>query len=335
MVDSSPSGSVGLPRLSVVVLSWNTRDLTLACLAALERDGFVGGREVVVVDNASSDGSVEAVRARFPATKLVVNCENRLFAAACNQGALAAHGDWLCLLNSDTEVAPGALQQLVEFLEQEPAYAMAAPQLRSPDGSIQRFCRRLPTRAEALFGIGVLSRHWPGTRVLSRYTMQDFDHAHDLDVEQPMGACMVLRRSEFLGLGGFDERLSLYYNDVDLCFELGARGRRIRFLAAARVMHHLGGSTARNPSRSRLWWANRACWFAKRHGATGGLLVQVSLLLEQGGVVLRTWLNPRRSLAEKRAAWGETLGLLRTVCAAARDARAGSRPMATSRPARA
>ncbi|MEY3160533.1 MAG: hypothetical protein RIT25_524, partial [Planctomycetota bacterium] len=150
MADSPlPPGPVA-PRLSVVVLSWNTRELTLACLGALARDAFPGGREVIVVDNASADGSAAAIRERFPEVRLVVNGENRLFAAACNQGARAAQGEWLCLLNSDTEVAPGALAQLVDFLAAHPSHAMAAPQLRSPDGSIQHFSRRLPTLAEAL-----------------------------------------------------------------------------------------------------------------------------------------------------------------------------------------
>ncbi len=326
MAESPPSPGARPPKLSVVVLSWNTRDLTLACLGALARDGFEGGREVIVVDNASADGSAAAVQESFPGVRLLVNGENRLFAAACNQGAAAAQGDWLCLLNSDTEVAPGALQQLVAFLESHPAYAMAGPQLRSPDGSIQRFCRRLPTRAEALFGVGCLVQTWPGTLVLANYTMADFDHDHDRDVEQPMGACMVLRRQEFLDLGGFDELLSLYYNDVDLCAELRARGRLIRFVAAARVMHHLGSSTARNPRRSSLWWENRAAWFGKRHGRSGSMLVRLSLGVELAGRVLRTALNPRRSLADKRAALVEARSLWRSVRAAARAGRARRTP---------
>lgn len=330
MADSPVPPGADAPRLSVVVLSWNTRELTLACLGALARDGFAGGREVIVVDNASADGSVAAIRERFPEVRLVENRENRLFAAACNQGARAARGTWLCLLNSDTEVAPGALGQLVDFLASHPEHAMAAPQLRSPDGSIQRFSRRLPTRAEALFGLGFLSRTWPGTRVMAHYTMQDFDHDHDCDVEQPMGACMVMRRQEFLDLGGFDELLSLYYNDVDLCAELRARGRRIRFVATARVMHHLGGSTSRNPGRSALFWENRTAWFAKRHGWSGSFLVRLTLAMELTGIVVRTTLNPRRGFADKRAAWARALALWRTAGRAARAGRAhAAAPMAT------
>ncbi len=332
MAESPLSPGASAPRLSVVVLSWNTRELTLACLGALARDGFTGGREVIVVDNASADGSVAAIRERFPGVVLVENRENRLFAAACNQGARVARGTWLCLLNSDTEVAPGALQILVAFLEAHPEHAMAGPQLRSPDGSIQRFCRRLPTLAEAFFGLGFPSRTWLGTRVTAHYTMQDFDHDHDSDVEQPMGACMVLRRQEFLDLGGFDELLSLYYNDVDLCAELRARGRRIRFVSAARVMHHLGSSTSRNPGRSALFWENRTAWFAKRHGRAGSLLVRLTLAMELAGIVARTTFNPRRGLADKRAAWASALGLWRAAGKAARSGRSrAAAPMAPRR----
>lgn len=324
MAESSLPADSSSPQLSVVVLSWNTRELTLACLAALGRDGFQGTREVIVVDNASADGSVAAVRERFPEVRLLVNSENLLFAAACNQGARAARGAWLCLLNSDTEVAPGALQQLVAFLADHPAYAMAGPQLRSPDGSIQRFCRRLPTRAEALFGAGILSRCWPGTRICARQAMQDFDHDHDADVEQPMGACMVLRRDEFLALGGFDELLALYYNDVDLCHDLRSRVRRIRFVSTARVMHHLGGSSGRNEMRLSLWWQNRTAWFAKRLGTIGSLLAHACLAVELASIILRTVLNPGRSLASKREGLARARALWTAVRAAARAARAKS-----------
>ncbi len=324
MADSPlPPGPVA-PRLSVVVLSWNTRELTLACLGALARDAFPGGREVIVVDNASADGSAAAIRERFPEVRLAVNGENRLFAAACNQGARAARGEWLCLLNSDTEVASGALALLVDFLAAHPSHAMAAPQLRSPDGSIQHFSRRLPTLAEALFGAGTLSRCWPGSSIRARQSMADFDHDHDADVEQPMGACMVLRRDEFLALGGFDELLALYYNDVDLCHELRQRGRLIRFLASARVMHHLGGSAAHNPMRSSLWWRNRTAWFAKRHGATGSLLAQACLAVELASILIRTACNWRRSLASKREEFSQARILWRSVRAAARAGRASS-----------
>jgi len=136
---------VSAPVLSVVVLSWNTRALTLACLEALYRETPRHAREVVVVDNGSADGSADAVAQRFPAVRLVRNPDNRLYAAGNNQGAHAASGEFLCLLNSDTEVAPGALDTMVDFLRANPGHGAVAPMLVDPDGTVQRACQEFPT----------------------------------------------------------------------------------------------------------------------------------------------------------------------------------------------
>ena len=144
------------PDLSIVILTWNTVDLTLACLEALEREADVGDgprytREVIVVDNGSEDRTAEAVAERFPDVVLVRNDENRFYAAGNNQGAQVATGRWLCLLNSDTEVRPGALDRLVDFLEQNGGeYGACAPRLVHPDGKVQKACKRFPGLMVAL-----------------------------------------------------------------------------------------------------------------------------------------------------------------------------------------
>jgi N-acetylglucosaminyl-diphospho-decaprenol L-rhamnosyltransferase len=138
------------PALSVVVLSWNTKDLTLACLRALHAEQPKHRREIVVVDNASHDGSADAIAAEFPGVTLERNAENVGYSGGNNQGARLATGRFLCLLNSDTEVRPGALDQLVDWLIEHPEYGMAAPRLVNPDGSVQRACMAFPGPFTAL-----------------------------------------------------------------------------------------------------------------------------------------------------------------------------------------
>jgi GT2 family glycosyltransferase len=244
------------PGLSVVVLSWNTRELLGACLSALARDTAREPREILVVDNGSRDGSAEMVARDFPTVRLLHNAENRLYAEGNNQGARAATGRYLCLLNSDTEVRPGALDRLVEFLETHPEYGAAAPKLVNADGSVQRACSRFPTLLDPLFDSTALGLVPPGSWLLWWIRMGDFDHEHSRDVPQPPGACFVMRRDEYLALGGLDPAMSLFFNDVDLCRMLSRGRRRIRYLSeaevcttAARRRRRTSGATATSSGR--------------------------------------------------------------------------------------
>lgn len=252
--------------LSLVVLSWNTVELTLACLKAVAADPSPRAREVIVVDNASGDGSADRIAEAYPGVVLLRNHTNRLYAAANNQGAQAARGKWLCTLNSDTEVRSGALEALVEFLGAHPDYGAASPRLVYPDGSVQPACKRFPGPLTALTFENRLAKGWPGRWLQDRYMMRDFDHLSDRDVPQPPGAVFCMDRSEFLEMGGLDEALPLYFNDVDMSRRLWRRGRKIRYLAGPEVMHHEGASTRRNTSSLVRWFRNRNTYYRKHYG---------------------------------------------------------------------
>jgi GT2 family glycosyltransferase len=302
----------GSVRLSVVVLSWNTREILRACLAALLRDAPSEPREVLVVDNASADGSADMVARDFPSVRLLRNAENELYARGNNAGARAATGRYVCLLNSDTEVRPGALESLVRFLEQHAAYAAVAPQLVNPDGSVQHACTRLPTLLDPLWEATALGSFPPGSWLSRRHHMADFDHVHSRDVAQPPGACFVMRRAEFLELGGFDPTLSLFFNDVDLCRSLRQRGRKIRYLADAVVLHHGGVSTreCQQRARSLYWFKNREAYYLKNHGRLAAQWVRAVVGLWALECDLRIRLGPRPAGA-KRAALADLRAFVR------------------------
>ena len=300
------------PGLSVVVLSWNTRELLGACLSALARDTAREPREILVVDNGSRDGSAEMVARDFPTVRLLHNAENRLYAEGNNQGARAATGRYLCLLNSDTEVRPGALDRLVEFLETHPEYGAAAPKLVNADGSVQRACSRFPTLLDPLFDSTALGLVPPGSWLLWWIRMGDFDHEHSRDVPQPPGACFVMRRDEYLALGGLDPAMSLFFNDVDLCRMLSRERRRIRYLSEAEVLHHGGASTQAYERRNRnlVWTQNRAAYYRKHYGRIGERWFRAIVGLWGLEFALRIRLGPRTAEA-KRAALADLRALLR------------------------
>ncbi|MEO6708712.1 MAG: glycosyltransferase family 2 protein [Planctomycetota bacterium] len=263
--------------VAVVIPAWNTRELLASCLLALERSSVPV--EIVVVDNHSSDGSADMVEREYPRVKLVRNLENRGFAAASNQGIASTSAPFVLLLNTDTEVAPDAIERLLRFLEQNPAYAGAAPRLVNPDGSTQRACMNFPVLSTALWFATPLERWFPHSAELERYFARSFDHEHDSDVDQPPAAALLLRRAALERVGLLDESMFLFFNDVDLSKRLAAAGWRSRFLRDARVVHVGGASTRQLGERLERWHLDRLRYYRKHHGWLAGPWVKAATSL--------------------------------------------------------
>ncbi|HHI80335.1 MAG TPA: glycosyltransferase [Planctomycetes bacterium] len=260
--------------LSVCVLSWNTRELTLRCLDSLKAARLREGSEVLVLDQASEDGSAEAIAERHPWVRLIRSPENTGFAIGNNLCAAEAKGEYLVLLNSDTEVPAGGLEQLADFLATHRDYGASSPRLVNPDGSVQPSCKRFPGFGTALVYDLPWAR-WPLLRRLDdRYHYRDFDHQHDADIEQPPAACFCLRRSLWEELGGFDPDLWLFYNDVDLCLRIHRKGLKIRFLSEVVIRHHEGASTRNFAGRIRHWGRDRIRYYRKWKGPLGAWWVR-------------------------------------------------------------
>ncbi len=287
----SEGGRPAAPKVSVVVLSWNTRELLAACLETVRATAREVALECIVVDNASADGSAELVAQRFPEMTLLRNARNEGYAIGNNLGAARARGEHLFLLNSDTELRPGALAALVAFLDAHPGHGACAPRLERPDGSPQPSCKAFPRLATAVFFDTVFERWFPGNREIPRYFMKDFDHAHTRDVDQPPGAALLVRRALWEELGGFDPELWLFFNDVDLCRRIAQRGLLRAYVAEARVLHHEGRSTAQFPRFGAIWHRNRLAYYRKTWGWRGTLLAR-----------LMTWVRGREELARLRRA---------------------------------
>ncbi len=245
--------------LSVVIVNWRTRELLAACLqslrAALGHRLATGAAEIIVVDNASEDGSAEMVRGRFAEVCLIANRENRGYAAGNNQGIAAARGRHVMLLNPDTEVPRAAIERLEACLAECPRAGAAAPMLIYPDGRPQVSLRGFPTPVGLLGAVTGLARLAPASSALAAYQPRDLPPARAI-VEQPMASCLLLRGEALREVGGFDEAFPIFFNDVDLSWRLRQAGWETWFVPDARVVHH-GGASTRQVRLAMLWESHR------------------------------------------------------------------------------
>lgn len=259
-----------LPKLSILIVSFNTRELTLACLESIKHYPPEGPFEVIVIDNASQDGSSEAVVERYPDTRLIQTGDNLGFARANNLGMREATGDVLVLLNSDTEVHPGALTHLQRAFHSDPSLPAAGGRLLNTDGTQQFGIRFFPSLAnalsEAFFLHHLFSGPWSG-EVEMRPDRYQTDH----EVEWLTGAYLAVRRQWYERLGGLDWGFFMYMEDTDWCYRIHRAGGTIRYLSDSVVTHHGGGSSkgsvkmdvVRSQAKDRYARLHFALWRAR------------------------------------------------------------------------
>lgn len=250
-----------VPRVAVVIVSFNTRDDLLRCLRSLRADSS-GAFEVVVVDNASEDGSVDAVAGAFPAVRLVRNPANEGFGKASNQGWRAARAPYVLFLNSDTEVPPGLLDTLAGILDERPDVAIVGPRTVDADGVVQ-VSTGPDLRPLDEWRQGRLVR---GVKRREPAALAQAERAHSVEHEPVWvsGACLLARRSVLEATGGFDEGFFLYEEDVDLCVRAQTHGR-VLFTPAVTVRHSLGASMTKAPARARLEYHKSHLRYYRKH----------------------------------------------------------------------
>lgn len=271
--------------LSVIVLSWNVRELLRECLQSVIRcqasgvSGQMGVRialptdicpltpELIVVDNASTDGSAEMVAAEFPEAKLIRNAENLGFARANNIGIAASTGRYVLLLNSDTVVPAGALASLVAFMDAHPQAAACSPRLAQPDGAPQPYAfGRDPS-------LGYLLRRGL-TRALFRRPLHDWAVAEPLGVDWVSGACLLVRRAAIEQVGGLDEAMFMYFEDNDWCRRMRLASWQVWYVPTVAITHIGGAGLKQNPAARAAYYRSLAHFYRKHYG----LLAQALLL---------------------------------------------------------
>ena len=256
-------------RFSIVVVSYNTADLLARCLASVLAQ-IGDDDEVVVVDNASGDGSAALVEREFPDVRLIASAENLGFGAGNNRALAVTDGAYALLLNPDCELAPGSLDGLHRFMESHPRAAVAGGRLRYPDGSFQHASFRFPTLWQV--ALDVFPVHW---RLTESHLNGRYPRAWDtraFEIDHPLGALMCVRRAAIEEVGGFDERFFMYAEEVDWCLRFKRAGWQVWHCPDAVAIHHAGQSTKQHAaamfrqlhrSRFLLYDLHYPRWFAR------------------------------------------------------------------------
>jgi N-acetylglucosaminyl-diphospho-decaprenol L-rhamnosyltransferase len=239
--------------LGVVVVNHNAGPYLARCLESLRTAAGDIRTDVVIVDNHSSDGSVDRIAERHPEVRVISNPRNVGFARAANQGLDATDAPFVLLLNPDAELIGGTLGALVKVVRERPRAGAVGVLVRNPDGTLQPSARRVPPLGEAL-GHAFLGPLWRDNPWTSSYTMADWDRSTEREVEWVSGSAMVLRRSALDEVGFFDEGYFMYVEDVDLCTRLRRAGWQVLFSPELEVVHQIGVST--KGQRGRMAFAH-------------------------------------------------------------------------------
>jgi len=267
-------------QLSVIIVNWNVKGLVINCIRSIHEHKRDLSVEVIVVDNGSSDDSVEALRSQFPDITVMAMKSNLGFAKANNRAIANAHGKYIFVLNPDTEIQADSLQKLVYYLDTHSDVALVAPKLVNAEGKFQLGSVRRDPTLQALLMILLKIQHvLPNARSLKRYYFVDFDPDKEQDVDQIMGAAMCFRRSTLDRHGLFDEKFFLWFEEVDLCRRLRQAGERIVYNPEAQVLHHGGLSFKQQLplAKQRIYNKSVIHYFFKHHGIGAAAVLMLAM----------------------------------------------------------
>jgi GT2 family glycosyltransferase len=261
--------------LSIVIVSWNTRELLDKCIASIYACPPPGAFETWVVDNASVDGSVEMVREKYPQVRLMGSQENMGFARANNLAIRESTGKYVVLLNPDTEVKPGAFDILTCFMDEHPNAGGAGPYLLNPDGTFQVSCYPLPTLSREVWRLFHLDLIFPyGT-----YRQESWNPNQFREVGVLKGACMILRHAALDQVGLMDEDYFMYTEEVDLCYRFTSGGWPLYWVPQARIVHY-GGQSVEQVSEEMFLhlYKSKVVYIRKHYGRLAGWVFKLILL---------------------------------------------------------
>lgn len=304
-----------IPDLAIAIVNYNTRSQLRACLATAAG----AAQQIVVVDNASSDGSVEMVRQQFPGVVLCANPDNKGYGAAANQALAACTSRYVLLLNADTLLTRGATAALAQYLDSHPRVAAAGPRLVNPDGTLQPSCHAFPGTATVFLELTALRhlartlRHVP---VLRDWHLPAWSHDRARPVDWVKGAALALRREAFQEVGGFDESFFMYWEETDLCRRLATAGWETHFAPVATVVHAGEASTSQWRGEMSFRFLQGLRQFSARHHTRPrriALILALQAILRirvaQDAVRLGLSRDPalQRRLADSLAVWTRAL----------------------------
>ncbi len=254
--------------LSIVIVNWNTRDLLRSCLASIYEFPPARPFEVIVVDNASTDGSADMVGEQYPQIRLIRSAINTGFARGNNLGIAEVSGSYCLILNPDTEIRRESLDAACAVLEQNPMVAGVGARQIGVDGKIQNSVRGFPTAGN------LLRSFLPGILGTDEYWQRGFDYGRQQTCPQPMATFTLFRTEILMRLDGFDEAFPIFFNDVDLCRRVWDSGTEIWYSPDVEILHH-GGEGTRQVRKAMIWESSRSLirYLKKHHGRELGTIL--------------------------------------------------------------
>jgi len=272
--------------LSIIIVSWNTRELLRKCLASIFANAENLNLEVIVVDNNSADASSQMVAQDFPQVSLISNTTNAGYVAGNNQGIALSTGEFILLLNPDTEILPQTFSSILNFMSQRPKVGIAGCRLLNADKTQQLSVRRFPHLLDQLIILTKVHNFFPS--LVKRYLWLDFNYDQEQEVDQVMGAFMLVRRAVINQIGDLDKNIWSWFEDVDFCYRAKAAGWQVVYTPISQIIHHKGQSFAQKlPFDKHVNFVNSLLYYFKKNYGTLAYLILLpfaflSLLLAYG-----------------------------------------------------
>lgn len=279
-------------KLSIVIVSYNTKALLEESLDFLSKAEYSFDFEIIVVDNNSRDGCSEMVKSNYHGVRLICNNENVGFARACNTGIKQACGKYVLFLNPDTKIVNGALEKLTRFLDTHGETGVVTARVVHPDMTDQGVARTFPTPMSAVFGRrSILTGLFPNNRWSRKYlTSRQHKSDEPFEADWVSGACLMVRKQILDEVGLFDEKFFMYWEDADLCYRIKEKGWKVYCVADATIIHYEGKSTGRKTARLIVEFNKSVYYYYRKHyihssyglknlAALSGLVIRTLILL--------------------------------------------------------
>ncbi len=263
--------------LSIIIVNYNVKEFLQNLIHSIEKASVNLNKEIIIVDNASDDGSVDFIKEKFPEIKLIANQQNFGFGKANNTGLKIAAGKYILLINPDTLVAEDTFEKMIEFFENNPEAGLAGCKILNPDGSLQLACRRsFPGPWTSFTKVSGLSTLFSNSKIFARYNLTYLDENKTYEVDAISGSFMMMRKEVYDKVGGFDEQFFMYGEDLDLCYRIQKSGFKVYYVHTTQIIHYKGESTKRSSIDETKVFYNAMHLFVKKH-LSSSLLVEIIL----------------------------------------------------------
>ena len=253
--------------LSIIIVSYNSAQYLDTCISSIFAHKINYSHEIIVVDNHSTDPSVQIIKSYVPPVMIIENMDNYGFSGGINVGIRASRGDLLLILNPDTIMHENAINNLIEFAQSDETIGIIGPKLLNPDGSLQESCRIFHSIRTILFRRTFLGKMFPNSKIIRNHMMLDWDHGTPKIVDWVLGACFLVRKKIITEhIGYFDEKYKLYFEDADICYRMKKGGYKVYYYPFSTCIHNHRRESAININKKTLWHIMSGIHFFNRHG---------------------------------------------------------------------